>query len=227
MADQTNRIVAIYTDSKVTLASLKNNNIHSFLIEEIRNKVRNLTKQNWSVHFGWVKAHTGIDDNELADTLAKEAAQDDEERNIVYDRIPISTIATRIKEEGLNKWQTMGKGRERSRMQTFFSPTVEQRLKIRIPITPEFTAMVSGHGKTKTYLHRFKLTDNPMCPCNEEEQSVEHLIHACRILEPQRSFLIQHITTRGGIWPPTNNELVAKYLNAFSRFVKPIDFSIL
>jgi chromosome segregation and condensation protein ScpB len=53
VADQTNRIVAIYTDSNVTLASLKNNNIHSFLIEEIRNKVRNLTKQNWSVHFGW------------------------------------------------------------------------------------------------------------------------------------------------------------------------------
>ena len=31
-----------------------------------------------------------------------------------------------------------------------------------------------------------------MCPCNEGEQSVEHLIHACRILEPQRSSLIQH-----------------------------------
>jgi ribonuclease HI len=54
IADQTNRIVAIYTDSKVALASLKNNTIHSFLIEEIRNKVRNLTKQKWSIHFGWV-----------------------------------------------------------------------------------------------------------------------------------------------------------------------------
>ena len=40
----------------------------------------------------------------MADTLAKEAAQDDEERNIVYGRIPISTIATRINEEGLKKW---------------------------------------------------------------------------------------------------------------------------
>ena len=60
---------------------------------------------------------------------------------------------------------TMGKGRERSPMQIFF-PTVEQRRKIRIPIIPEFTAFVSGHGKTKTYLHRFKLTDNLMCPCN-------------------------------------------------------------
>jgi hypothetical protein len=48
-----------------------------------------------------VKVHTGTEGNELADTLDIEAAQDDEERNIVYDRIPILTIATRIKEEGL------------------------------------------------------------------------------------------------------------------------------
>ena len=35
LADQNNRKVTIYTNSKVTLASMKNNSIHSFLIEEI------------------------------------------------------------------------------------------------------------------------------------------------------------------------------------------------
>jgi len=89
----------------VTLDSLKNNAIHSVLIEEIRNMLRNLTKQNWSIHFGWVKAHTGIESNEVADTLAKGAAQDEEDRNFVYGRIPISTIASSVKEEGLKKWQ--------------------------------------------------------------------------------------------------------------------------
>ena len=170
-----------------------------------------------------MKAHTGIEGNEVADTLTKEVAQDDEERNIVYDRIPISTIATGVKEKGFKKWQTQWERAEKGALCRSFFPTVEQRLKIQIPITPEFTAIVSGHGKTKSYVYRFKLIDKLMCPCNEGEQSVEHLIHACRILEPQRSSLIQHITTRGGIWPPSNNELVAKYLNAFSRFVKPTD----
>jgi len=81
--------VAIYTDSKVTLAFLTNNFIHSPLIEDIRNKVRQLMAQNWSVHFGWVKAHTGIKGNVLADKATKEAAEDDGELNMVYNRIGI------------------------------------------------------------------------------------------------------------------------------------------
>ena len=59
--------------------------------------VRNLTQQSWTIHFGWVKAHAGIEGNEVADTLAKEAAQDEEDRICVYDRIPISTIASSVK----------------------------------------------------------------------------------------------------------------------------------
>jgi hypothetical protein len=58
----------------------------------------------------------------------------------------------------------------------------------------------------------------------EGTQTSEHIIYVCKILEEQRSSLIQHITARGGDWPPTNGELVAKYLNAFSRFIKCIDF---
>jgi hypothetical protein len=59
-----------------------------------------------------VKAHTGTEGNQMADTLTKEAAQEDEDRNIVYAKITISTIATRVKEEGLRKWQSQwGKNR--------------------------------------------------------------------------------------------------------------------
>jgi hypothetical protein len=64
-----------------------------------------------------------------------------------------------------------------------FFPPVEQRLKIKIPIALEFTAIVTGHDKTKSYLHRFKLTDNPTCPCNKGAQSTEHIIYECKILK--------------------------------------------
>jgi hypothetical protein len=141
--------------------------MHSFLIEEIRNKVRHLTILKRSIHFGWVKAHIGIEGNEVADKLAKQAAQDADEQNIVYDRIPTTTVATDIKMKGLIKWQRQWDGTEKGALCRSFFPRVERRLKLKIPITPEFTAIVTGHGKTKSHLHRFKLANNPSCPCNE------------------------------------------------------------
>jgi hypothetical protein len=131
------------------------------------------------------------------------------------------------RKKGSKKWQAQRERVEKGAICIPFFPTVEQRLKLRIPITPRFTSIVSGHGKTKAYLNRLNLTDNPMCACNDGEQYVEQLIYVCKILEPDRSSMIKHVTKRGGIWPPTNNELVTKYLNAFSKFVKSIDFSTL
>jgi hypothetical protein len=52
LEDHNTRTVAIYTDSKVTLASLKNSFIQSSLIEEICNMVGHLTMLNWTMHFG-------------------------------------------------------------------------------------------------------------------------------------------------------------------------------
>jgi ribonuclease HI len=122
ISDQNERTVAIYTDSKVTLASLRNNSIHSPLIAEIRNKVRHLTMQNWSIHLGWVKAHTGIEGNEMADKLAKEAVEDDGELKVVYNRIPITTVATELRKEGRARKvaETKGKHRQRNAMQIVF-----------------------------------------------------------------------------------------------------------
>jgi ribonuclease HI len=125
LADHNERTVAIYTDSKVTLASMRNNFIHSPLIVEIRNTVRQLMMQNWSIHFGWVKAHIGIEGNELANKVAKKAAEDDGELNIVYDRIPLTTVATELKKEGLTKLQRQWESTDKAALCRSFFPTVE------------------------------------------------------------------------------------------------------
>jgi len=88
------------------LDSLKNYSMHSFLIEEIRNKLQHLSTLNWTIHFGWVKAHIEIKGNKAPDKLAKEAAHDDNDQNIVYNRVPATTVATEINKQGFIKWQS-------------------------------------------------------------------------------------------------------------------------
>jgi hypothetical protein len=118
--------------------------------------------------------------------------------------------------KGLIKWQRQWNSTEKGALCRSFFPAVEQRLKMKVPITPEFTATVTGHW--------FKIAVNLMCPCNEGTQTSEEIIYVRKILESQISSLIQDITARRGDWPPTNGELVANYLNAFSRFIKSIEF---
>jgi len=73
-----------------------------------------------------VKAHTGIEGNELADKLAKAAAQYNGEQKIVYNRIPITSVATDLKTEGLTKWQRQWESTDKGALCRSFFQTVEQ-----------------------------------------------------------------------------------------------------
>jgi len=46
------KMATIYTDSRISLDSLKNNNIHTFLIEEIRRKLTEMGKTNQKISAG-------------------------------------------------------------------------------------------------------------------------------------------------------------------------------
>jgi hypothetical protein len=98
-------------------------------------------------------------------------------------------------------------------------------LREKIPIFPEFAILVTDHGKLRSYLHRFGITNNPMCPCEEEEQTSDYLIFQCKRLNNQRNVTIKQIKNTGGDWPMTNEKLVNNYLQIFVNFVKSIDFT--
>jgi hypothetical protein len=96
------------------------------LIEFIRNKIITLSHLKWIMHFGWVKAHVGIEGNELVDRLAKEAAVED--GPVVYDRIPRQAIITRQKENGLWMWQQQWTNAGKGAVTKAFFPSVRNRL---------------------------------------------------------------------------------------------------
>ena len=67
--------VLVYTDSRITLQSLQNHKRHTHLIDQIRNTVLDMERNEWKVEFSWIKAHVGQRGNELADRLGKEASR--------------------------------------------------------------------------------------------------------------------------------------------------------
>ena len=92
----------MYTDSQTTLDSLKNTKIHTSLIDKIRLKTIELEKAAWQIKFCWVKAHAGTQGNEMADTLAKEAAAD-LDIAVSYNKIPKSVVKRELESTSVDK----------------------------------------------------------------------------------------------------------------------------
>jgi hypothetical protein len=80
------------------------------------------------------------------------------------------------------QWENSTKG---SATKEFF-PNIKDRIKMKINLTPNFTAMITAHGKTRAYLHRFKIIENPECPCSNGHQTVDHLLYDCNRLNHQK-----------------------------------------
>ena len=85
-------------------------------------------------------------------------------------KIPREVLITRVQENGLNMWQRQWTDTGKGAVTKAFFPLVRNRLRGKIPIFPEFTVLVTGHGKLRSYLHRFGITDNPMCRAKKKNK---------------------------------------------------------
>ena len=216
-----NQLVSIFTDSRITLDSISNTRNHNRLIESIRLQKRTLERKNWKIHFSWVKGHSGIAGNEIADQLAKEAAEQNAEAT--FAKVPKRTIKAEIQKSKINIWQREWQNTTKGQITKMFFPNVMERLRMNIPFTPNFTTFVTGHGKLNSYYYRFRIKDNPTCPCNKGDQTIEHLLLNCKLIDKQRNLLRSQIIKKGGTWPPKKHHLVEKYLKELCQFVNSID----
>jgi len=167
--------------------------------------------------FNWVKAHVGIQGNKMADRLAKKAATEDI-GEIVYDKMPRETIITEEKENGLTKWQEQWTSPTKGAVRKLFFPNIKQRMKTMIPISAEFTAIVTGHSLTRPYLHIFKFIPNSTCPCRrKEEQAINHITLNCKQLENERRILRNAIVRTSDTWPPPFEQLTRKHIKMFTN----------
>jgi hypothetical protein len=98
----------------------------------------------------------GTQGNELADTLAREAATNmDLAEN--YKKVPKSVVISELTGIGIKTWQRQWDQTTKGAITKEYFPVVNERLKTNIKCTPNLTTILTGHGNIRSYHHRFKL----------------------------------------------------------------------
>ena len=98
---------------------------------------------NWKIQFCWVKPHAGIQGNEIADILAKEAATN-ADISECHKRVKKNVVLIELSGISVEKWQREWDQTTKGAITKEYFPVVAERLKMKINITQNFTTMVTG-----------------------------------------------------------------------------------
>ena len=72
-------------------------------------------------------------------------------------------------------------------------------------------------------MHRFKIIETPTCPCGTKDQTIDHLLFDCELLNKERDSLISTVL-KTAVWPISKNNLIRKHLKIFVKFTNEISF---
>ena len=108
-------------------------------------------------------------------------------------------------------------------IKTFFR-IVKNRISKTMQMCINLSTIVTGHGKLRSYFHRFKIIEDPTCLCKMSPQTAEHLLQECELLRKQRQVLRNSIMKAGRSWPINNSDLANKYTKFFQKFVNTTNF---
>jgi hypothetical protein len=98
---------------------------------------------NWNIQLCWVKAHVGIQGNELADTLAKEATTDEDIIGC-YRKVPKSVVTSELGSKSVEKWQMEWDQTTQGKITKEYFPIVAERLKRNLTLPKISQAWLRG-----------------------------------------------------------------------------------
>jgi hypothetical protein len=118
-------------------------------------------------------------------------------------------------------WQSEWDSTTKVAITKLYFPKITDRLKLKINVTPSFTAMVTGHGNIKLHLYKHKIIDSPMCLCKNGEQTTDHILYDCELVE-QEIDRLKAAVLKSENWPASKDILISKYSNPFIKFTDSI-----
>lgn len=178
----------IYSDSRSALQSVVNNGSLHPLAVEARENLSTSRLQNKEISLFWIKAHAGLERNERADQLAKEAAIN-KKRRLDYDYCPVSFVKRQIRLQSLDEWNRRYKQSTTASVTKLFFPDAVQAYRTirKLETTSVVTQVLTGHGGFSEYLYRFKCKENPSCICEPGvDETVVHILLECPVFSLKR-----------------------------------------
>jgi ribonuclease HI len=207
--------VLILTDSQSAIAAIKQFNSTHPIVFDIRNLIKSCDKVVF--HLKWIRGHTGVEGNERADELAKEAA-DLNTCESIYDSFPLSFAKKYFKSISITDWEKSWRLTTKAYQTKQFFPTINERLSLKT-LKPNFliTQYLSGHGNFRSYLKRFHLSDNDVCDCGQAIETPLHVILDCVLFSDERHQFLNEIHRTGHSTLPPNKLL--KDENIFTELI--------
>lgn len=176
--------VQILTDSLSTLRGMANYENRNTLVNQIKSRYRSICGK-FQMQFSYVKAHSGIGGNELADELAKEAITTGKKLNIpITKRFINEQLTKNIFEKWNSIWTTEGKDSELYQ----WIRNVKHRPD-HFPSDRRTSQALTGHGRFPFYLYRFGIRENNKCQCGLPAENMDHFLKDCPLTEEFRAKL--------------------------------------
>jgi ribonuclease HI len=174
----------IFTDSLSSLMALDSRkiscNTHPCILQ-CKQIYYDLQNSGHDVTLSWVPAHMGILGNEIADEMAKNASSSEN----VSDIPPFPNYYKKIsKQNMLQQWQIKWTNSNTGRLTHSIFPKIQTKpwfadIQEERGFVSTISRIMTGHSSVRSHLHRFNIVDNPICVCQENYETVDHLLWEC------------------------------------------------
>ena len=168
----------IFTDSKSVLDAIESTCHPNDTIKKIVKSWNKAYSKGIEIHFCWSPGHVGIDGNEAADNLAKQATIDGEESNLP---ITLQEFSSLIKEKQKRNWQTKW-------------DNLDTKLKKYKPSIATLTLLPTSSRRDEVIIRRLRLGhinathsyllenngNTPKCEQCNSDLTVNHILYHCQ-----------------------------------------------
>lgn len=196
--------IVIFSDSQSALKALQNYNVtrnKSYLLMEILKRVDTLYKKNVNVKFFWIPAHVGIEFNEQADLVAKQAITAGIDSSFL---VPWQDFSAKWKEvmfEDLDKFcielsRSKAEGIGARFFMYYFRKSKKkwfEECDLNRKALVSINRLRSNHSSLASSLFRHDIVNSPRCPCDLEDQSEDHIFWRCLFFAKAREILLKQI----------------------------------